>query len=166
MRHVRGEYQPARLLKLYKPDIRQDCIVALQVPPLVSELDPAFTFLLDVGHHVYLWHGNLTPTEEDLVCTRYAENIRRTRGLECVVEALDDDTEIDAVRLFTNLNDVIVSVRLQHEFYTYLSRDTYRAGAKNVDDEHETSTLHRQQTTLRRHKANDDPSQLFKSAYT
>ena len=104
---MRGEYQPARLLKLYKPDIRQDCIVALQVPPLVSELDPAFTFLLDVGRHVYLWHGNLTPTEEDLVCTRYAENIRRTRGLECVVEALDDDTEIDAVSPQITYPDVI-----------------------------------------------------------
>ena len=59
-------------------------------------------------------------------------------------------------------NYICIGSRFQHEFYTYLSRDTYRAGAHAVDDEHESSTLHRQQTTLRRHKTNNDPNQLFK----
>lgn len=69
----------------------------IQVACKASELDPAFTFLLDVGHTIYLWHGNLTPSEEDLICTRYAESIRAARGLQSRVEALDDDTEPDAV---------------------------------------------------------------------
>ena len=85
-------------IKIFCISLTMSLCLHPQIPCRVSELDPAFTFVLDIGHTLYLWHGNLTPTEEDLQCTRYVQALKAARGAATRVEALDDDTEIDSVR--------------------------------------------------------------------
>ena len=64
----------------------------------MKELDPAYTYILDIGTSMFMWQGDLTSTEDDIRSIRFLENLRAARGGGVKVEVLNEE-QMEGVRI-------------------------------------------------------------------